>query len=147
MFKFDLENILELRKHFEDAIQSQLSAISQLLKAEEETITALIGNKEDLHSVMEEKFKTGATSNDYRVYAACIEKIDLDIILHARKIKEIEKKRDQKRDELAEAVKKRKALERLKENKRTAYKAEQEKIELTNLDDFAGQQFIRKMEF
>ena len=146
MYKFELENVLEVRKHIEDSLKSDLGAIEHMIKMEKSSIDASKRKKEKLAQNMQDKLNKGASSSEYLLFSGFINKINQDIETQYFNLMKTEEKRNSKRDELLTAVKNRKALETLKEKRAAEYKLKQEKIELHNLDDFSSIHHTRQME-
>lgn len=146
MYKFELENVLDVRKHVEDSLKSELSSMEQLIRKEKIRMNDYLMKKAKLSQTIQKKLSSGATSNEYLLFCGFINKINQDIDVQTNKVIETEQKRDTKREELINAVKNRKALEILKEKRTTEYKVNQNRIELHNLDDFSSIQHTRRME-
>ena len=146
MYKFELENVLEVRKHIEDSIKSEIGAIEHAIRVEENAIHETLHKKDKIAQNFEKKCEKGATSGEYLLFSGFMDKINQNIKSRMIGLRETEDQRDHKRGELLLAVKNRKALEKLKEKRAAEYKLKQEKIEMNNLDDFSSIQHLRQME-
>jgi flagellar protein FliJ len=146
MFKFELENVLELRRHLEVVMRGELGVVENMIKDEVQKKTEILVKKENLHQTMEERFKIGAGAKEYQIYAEFVYQINSDLDEKNWKIIELKKRRDLTREQLMTAVKNRKALEKLKEQRLREYNQKYQKMEMDTIDDFASQQFIRRMD-
>ncbi|WP_028323868.1 flagellar export protein FliJ [Desulfatirhabdium butyrativorans] len=137
MFTFRLEPVLKHRKHQEEMLQKELSL---LLRKTEQQRSALQCCFEKLARLMDEVQslqEEGVTISEQILYCDCIERQKLKIDCLEREIAKMENQVDIKRKELLEAVKKRKMMEKLKENKNFAYIEDMLKMEQKLLDEAA----------
>jgi flagellar FliJ protein len=146
MHKFELEKVLDVRRHIEDALKSELGTMEQAIKKEKEVISRFLGKKDKLARSIEKKLAGGASSAEYLLYTGFINKINQDIDAKNALVVEAQRKRDDTREELMNAVKNRKALEKLKEKRAAEYHAREKRIEMNQLDDFSSNAHIRRME-
>ncbi len=138
-FKFRLENVLELRtKTLEDrqlemaAIQARLNdANNQLDSLEQSRLQA----KRDLENIL----GAGENIEFIRVknYQDYIAKLDDDISIQHKVIADIENELELKQEEVREALKAKKMLEKLKEKEYKAFLKDFEQREAKELDDIA----------
>ena len=138
-FKFRLENVLELRtKTLEDrqlemaAIQARLNdANNQLDSLEQSRLQA----KRDLENIL----GAGENIEFIRVknYQDYIAKLDDDISIQHKVIADIENELELKQEEVREALKSKKMLEKLKEKEYKAFLKDFEQREAKELDDIA----------
>ena len=138
-FKFRLENVLELRtKTLEDrqlemaAIQARLNdANNKLVSLEQSRLQA----KRDLENIL----GAGENIEFIRVknYQDYIAKLDDDISIQHKVIADIENELELKQEEVREALKAKKMLEKLKEKEYKAFLKDFEQREAKELDDIA----------
>jgi flagellar FliJ protein len=146
MYKFEFDKILEIRKHIENSIYAELNAVEKLLDDEKKRFKNNKEKRQDLSNLIQEKLSNGASSDEYLLYSSFISKINLNLEMNIKSISEIEEKRNNKRQELINAVKNRKSLENLKIKRTNEYMKTMQKIETSNLDDFASSQYTRRMD-
>ena len=146
MYKFELENVLEIRKQIEDALKNELACIERDIQDEIHVLTGLAEKKEKMAGNIENKLAKGASSAEYLMYSGFINKISMDMENQKQKIMETEKKKQQQRDSLLTAMKNRKALEKIKEKRTVAYNSRQQKMEMNLLDEFSTGLHFRRMD-
>lgn len=142
-FKFRLENVLELRiKALEDrqlemaAIQARLNeACEQLEKIEKNKLEA----KEDLEKILEAGSDIDFIS--IKNHQDFIAKLTDDISIQHKIIADIENELEMKQEEVKEALKAKKMLEKLKEKEYKTFLKDFEQREAKELDDIALTRF------
>jgi len=137
VFRFNLQAVFEYRKSLEKTIQKELSVLKRVLLQERRKIRNLQKGKHSLLKELRERQKISLSASEILLYVRFIEQLSNDIDKQKRKIFEVEKKCDQRRDDLIEATKRRKVLEILKERGFEAYKHQMMKREQDFLDEVA----------
>ena len=140
-FDFKLESVLNLRIQVEKSVINELSKAIGLLKQEEEKLETLIQEKDSITNQYREisTNKSNPTKlYEYRIYN---KKMKQKIIKKNQNLNLAQKNVDNIRVRLAEAVKERKVLEKLKEKKLQEYMIEENKKEQKIVDEIVGYRY------
>jgi len=146
MYKFELESVLDYRKHIEESIKRELGEIQQSVKKETDRFINQSEEKKKVIYSAQDKMRNGALSSECIMYSMFIDIISLKLVAQKKIIQAIKQQRNQKREELIQAVKKRKILEILKEKRINEYKVMEKQRDLKSLDEFGKNQFLQRME-
>jgi flagellar protein FliJ len=143
-FKFRLHTVLDVKKKVEDGHKRQLAQLKLLLQNEEIILEKLEDKKcrvqETIRSQQDAKIDVQAILNYYNYLAALGEKIVEQIVT----IKELLDSVERKRDDLIEASRERKMIERLKENQFREFRTTAERLEMKVLDEIATNGYNRR---
>ena len=138
-FKFRLENVLELRTKTLEDRQLEMAAIQARLNDANNKLDSLeqsrLQAKRDLENILGagENIEFSMVKN-YQDYIA---NIDDDISIQHKVIADIENELELKQEEVREALKAKKMLEKLKEKEYKAFLKDFEQREAKELDDIA----------
>jgi len=143
-FKFGLETLLNHRLHHEETIQKELAVCEHRLRDEKSVLNQMLLDKNKAIQEIHQKQLQGIIISEHVVYANFLEGMDRNLTIQNEKINESEKKFVEKRDELIEAVKKRKTLEKLKEKGFAAYSRNMLKLEQEFMDEVAISHFNKE---
>ena len=120
-FVFRYQKILEQREKEEDAVKTRLGEVQHQLQALNTKKTSVLSQQQDFQKQMQEKLTAGIRSAELRImgnarehYQALLESLEQDITQTQLRIISIKK-------ELAEAVKNKKVMEKLKEKEYEEY--------------------------
>jgi len=144
MFRFRLESVLNARKAFEDTLLRELSEKKRDLEKEKGLLEALKEERRASIECLREMPDQKVTAADIGMYVSYIEflhgRVDRqqDVVAGAQDAMEA------KRQEVVEAVKKRKTLENLKKRQRREYEIHNELRERKVLDEISLQGFGRR---
>ena len=136
-FKFALEALLNHRLHHEEIVQKELAVCGCRVRDEKTILTRIHQDKDKAYVEIHEKQLRGIAISEHILYANFLEGLARNMVAQQEKVKEAEKKYDQKRDDLIEAVKKRKTIENLKEKGLAAYSRKLLKLDRDFLDEVA----------
>lgn len=117
MVAFRLQTVLNVRKIEEEKIQGELAKLIKSILESERTLNFLRLKKTQTLRILHDKQKEGITGFEIAIYDAYVKELSDKISSQKKILKELEKARDRKREELIEASKRRKMLEKLKEKK------------------------------
>jgi flagellar FliJ protein len=145
MYRFPLEPVLHHRSFIEENLQKELAVLKKMLAHEERKLNSYRKAKYEFLCELQKKEEEGITVSEIVLYSSFIERLSMDIAKQRERVLEFEKKVDQKREDLIEAMKKRKILEKLKEKKRKAYLQEVMKKEQGFLNEVAINRFNRRI--
>ena len=143
-FKFTLEALLNHRLHHEEIMQKELAACGCRVRDEKTTLTRIQQDKEKAYAEIQQKQLRGVAISEHILYANFLEGLSRNIVVQQEKVKESEKEYAQKRDDLIEAVKKRKTIENLKEKGLAAYSRNLLKLDQDFLDEVAVCRFHKE---
>lgn len=141
MYTFKLEALLEHRKYVEDTLQRELSDIKRRLSEEEKKLGQMIRKEEDMSVKLRQLQEESVSSQDMIMYQKFLVRLADELKQQKRKIFSVEKSHQKKRNEVVEAMKNRKALEKLKENGMKAYTEKLLKKEKAFVDEVAVMRF------
>lgn len=144
MFKFKLEPVLSLKEKIEDSKKRELGVATmhkeallnekrQLMMKKAEAIQAVKSHNSTVIDV--QSFKV---FNQYSVY------MEEAIEAKNKQVQESQKKVDEKREELLEAVKERKILDNLKDIQNEVFMEEEKREEQRILDDIVTYKYGKK---
>jgi flagellar protein FliJ len=134
-FKFSLEALLNHRIRKEQELQKEVSLCEYEVINEK---SILLQIKHDITKTYDElnyKQTNRMEISEHIRYINFISRLNNSILIQEDKITKVENKFILKREELIEAVKKRKIVDNLKEKKLLAYKDEQQKEEQNFMDE------------
>ncbi len=133
-FSFRLESILNLRTSMESILKKELSVIEDELVREEEKLDSLIESYTNgVSELMRSEEFTPSKVDVTRDYLLMLKSYMEEV---SQSIKEIRKRSEEKKDELIEASKDRKALDLLKEKRFKEYIKEMLRYEETLIDEY-----------
>jgi flagellar FliJ protein len=144
MFRFRLESILTQRRHVEEGFQKELADARQELAAAQAALREAKGTHRQCMRDMRRKQRDRFRADDMLLYFPYLERLKLNIELHMKRGAAAERKVEQKRQALLDAMKKRKVLEKLKENQLQAHFKAEAKREQRFTDESAAQQYGRR---
>ena len=136
-FKFALEALLNHRLHHEEIIQKELAVCGCRVRDEKTILTRIQQDKDKAYAEIHQKQLRGIAISEHILYANFLEGLARNMVVQQEKVKEAEHKYAQKRDDLIEAVKKRKTIENLKEKGLAAYSKKLLKLDRDFLDEVA----------
>jgi flagellar FliJ protein len=141
-FQFDLQKLLEYRKTVEEQLLAELSGM-RMEKDREIIRLQNLCTSVDMFRERMKKNLTGGTPEEIREDFCYL--TDLNLLVESQKtfIVKLEEKIQRKTAEVVSASKEVKALERLKERKRQAYKKEIQEQEQKFLDELASIRYSR----
>jgi flagellar FliJ protein len=143
MFRFRLETILTQRRHVEEGFQKELADARQELAAAQAVLREAKGTHRQCMRDMRRKQRDRFRADDMLLYYPYLERLKQDIELHMKRVAAAERKVEQKRQALLEAMKKRKILDKLKEKQLQAHLKVEAKSEQRFTDESAAQQHAR----
>lgn len=138
-FKFRLENVLELRTKTLEDRQLEMAAIQVRLNEANNKLISLEQSRLQAKGDLENILGAGENIEFIRVknYQDYIAKLDDDISIQHKVIADIENELELKQEEVREALKAKKMLEKLKEKEYKAFLKDFEQREAKELDDIA----------
>ena len=144
MYQFKLESLLNHRRYREEVLQKELAHSKRRLQSEQEQLRDLKNQKRQNLRQLQTRQKKGRPASELKLYVDFIEYLTAEMEAQRQKVMEAQRRFDSTHQAVIAAMKKRKALEKLKEKGRRAYEQTQLKKERDLLDDVAGHQFVQK---
>ena len=141
MYNFNLESVLRHRKLVEENLQKELAILRLSLVDEREKLRNFKESRSKFLEELKRKQEEGTTISDVFLYLPFIEQLSKDIEKQKKNILKLENDVEQRRLDLMEAAKKKKALEKLKDKGLKAYKQEMIKTEQEFLNEVAVNRF------
>lgn len=145
-FKFNLEAVRRLYTIQEEEKKKKLAEANRLLMQAEQELQRLGKEYDDSQEAELKRREEGESVYSMRMYIQYA--FDLKIRIEAQKQRVVDAARavSAARNELVEAKRKVKSIERLKEKQHLAWKKERNRYEAKVIDDLCQQQFIRLKE-
>jgi flagellar protein FliJ len=134
-FKFALEALLNHRLHQEEIIQKELAVCACGVRDEKMILARIQQDKEKAVAEIHQKQLRGIAISEHILYANFLEGLARNMVVQQEKVKESEKKFAQKRDDLIDAVKKRKTIENLREKGLAVFSRKMLKLDQDFLDE------------
>ena len=141
MYNFNLEPVLKNRKLVEENLQKELAVLKLLLVNERERLQTYKESRSKFLVELQRKQEQGTTISDVFLYLPFIEQLSKDIEKQNKTVSDLENDVEQKRQDLVEATKKKKTLEKLKDKVLKAFKQEMIKKEQEFLNEVAVNRF------
>ena len=121
MYNFTLQSLLNHRKFIEETLQKELSLFKRSLVDEKKKLKDYEKARNSLLVKLQQKQRESITVSENLLYLNFVVCLTSDLDKQRDRVLDIEKKFDQKRDDLIAAMKERKTLEKLKEKQLKAY--------------------------
>jgi flagellar FliJ protein len=137
MFQFKLQPVLNYRKQIEDRVMAEFAGIKRHRDAEVEVLERMKHKRTELIDHLNEMGKHRMRSADIAVYCSYISHMKDKEEMQVRRIAAIEREMEEKRTVLVDAVKNRKVIEIIKENKLQEHKVHILAQERKELDELA----------
>ena len=143
-FRFRLERVRALRERAEDeAREAFAGAMLDRLRSEQEMEDAA-KRVADARAAQLDAASAPVSATELMARQAYLERSERAHQASQDDLSRRDEALEQRREELTEAARERQALERLKENRRIEFVAEQARIEAANLDEIALNGFRRR---
>ena len=143
MFKFKLEALLNQRRYQEELLQKDLAEAKNVLIDEQTKLRGQKDTKRQCVQVLHDKQQTSKSAAYILSFFTYIDRLSNEIEAQQQCVIDAESKFIAVRNDLIEAVKKRKSLEKLKEQQHHAYLQEIQKTERNFMDEVAVNRHIR----
>jgi flagellar FliJ protein len=141
MYRFNLEPLLNHRRYQEEVLQRELAALKIRLAAEKDKLRALKRKMRNYLHDLQQKQKEGRCAAEIKLFFDFVGHVSNEIRAQYQKVTGAEQNLYFKREELIAAMKKRKALDKLKAKGLQAYRQKLLKKERDFMDEIAGRHF------
>ena len=145
MYKFPLKAVLKYRKMLEENLQKELGVLKRLLADDRKKLSDIKNIKRKYTKELQSKQQKAISVSDSLLYIRFIDRLSRNLVVQNDRVLQSEKNVDQKRNELLEALKKKKVLEKLKEKGVETYNQNALNKERSFLNEMASVRFNRKM--
>ncbi|MDY6949914.1 MAG: flagellar export protein FliJ [Thermodesulfobacteriota bacterium] len=143
MSNFTLEPVLRHRKLMEENLQKELSVLNKLLLAEQQKLKDYRDERTALVEELEKKQGKGLAVSEVSLYVRFIELLSGNVTKQKETVRIVQEQVEKKREDLIEATKKKKILERLKDKALRTYEQVLRKKEEKFLNEVGINQFNR----
>ena len=137
-FRFQLESVLDYKQQVLDTLLEELDLARGKVMAQEFEKERADREVTDFDAVFAEKQAEGVTVMEMREYQGCREVLVKRAQREQEKLVRLRKAEDRKRDEVVEARKETRSLEKLKDVRRGEYDAAEAKAEEKSLEDLVA---------
>jgi len=144
MFHFNLQPLLVQRKFIEKIRKKELAELERSLGEEKRMLKACRQRETAMLHEIEAKKLRKSTISELWIYSLSHTRLAADVEKQQQKVRDTEQLSLEKRNSLLEAMKNRKALDRLKEKQWREYCREEARNEQSFISEVAVQQFNRK---
>lgn len=144
MFKFRLQPLLNYRQLEEDRLQKELAGIYSRKESAKAALTDLQTSRTETFARFQRRQREGLSARELQQYGGYLDSVDKDIKRQRRCIEDISRQYTEKLEELLEAVKKRKMLDKLKDGQEHREAERLRLAEQNFLDEVATSIFNRK---
>ena len=134
-FKFSLQPVLNHRQFIEESLQKEFAHLQRRLTAEQEQLDCQEQQQQQLTFDLEQMQRQATTSSKLLLYVDFLEQLKADIKHQQQIIADLNQQTALKREELLEAMKNRKALEKFKEKKLAQHREQMLSKEQAFLDE------------
>jgi len=145
MYKFPLQPVLNHRKIVEEDLQKELAVLRKVVADEKQRLKTFKKTKNNLIGEMKQKQREGITISEMLMYLHFLDCLSRDLEKQKEVVLEVERKYEDKRQGLIEAMKNRKILGRLKEKQEKEYKHELIRNEQNFFNELSTNRFTRSL--
>lgn len=146
MYKFALEPVLNHREFLEKKLQAELGALKKVAEEEQRRMRAYKKAKNTFLEELKQKQSQSMTMSEIMLYVSFVERLSKDIEKQKEKVADVEKKLEKGVEDLIEAKKNKKTLEKIKNNKAKEYHNALLKKEQAFLNEVATTRFVRQLQ-
>ncbi len=143
-YQFKLEAVRRLREFEEEKRQREFSDAQRIAENEQVVLDKLIVSRSRTEAEFRQNAETGDTASQAAMYRFYLERLTEQVKDQERKVAKAKKACEEKREALLEAMKKRKALDRLKEKGEQAFLAQLNSDEEKFINEMAINRFMLK---
>jgi flagellar FliJ protein len=141
MYRFNLEPLLNHRRYQEEILQKELAGLKTRLAAEKDKLRVLKKKKRQYLGQLQLKQQSGRPVSEIKLYLHFVDHLSKEMNAQNQRVLRAEKGFNLKRQDLIQAMKKRKTLEKLQEKGFQAHQQKMLKKERDSMDEVAGNQF------
>ena len=143
MYQFKLEALLNHRRHQEESCQKELAEVRRKLADEQDKLGRKRREKRENVQKLQQLQRESTAVSDLILYVNYVQQLSKDIENQTRRVQEVTKKVNQKRNALVLVMQKRKILEKLKDKDRQAQQKKLMQGERKLMDEIASIRHVR----
>jgi flagellar FliJ protein len=144
MFIFKLQSVLEYRKNIEEKIHNEFSEKKRELDTQRLRMKSLINERNNLIAELRNMQDKPLPADDFAVHFSYVEQLRENEKKQKIVIHQVKEQVESKRKELLEAVKKRKMMEKLKQQHTEEYDSNLRNLEQKASDEMSVLKFGRR---
>ncbi len=144
MFKFELQPVLDFRRSVEERILMAFAERARQLEIEKEKLAGLRQKKSSLVHRFGVMQKRAMKADEVASLVSFLERVRKEERAQEQRVRDAAAELDERREELLEAVKKRKVLDVLKERQEEDYRRTLTRKERSRLDEFGIDRYQRE---
>lgn len=144
MYRFRLEPLLKHRKLIEELLQKEVAILLKSHAIETQRLQNTRNHRDKFSAELQKIQNEGTSVSNIILYVSFIDQLSKAIAKQEKIVLEIKKKFEHKHQDLVEATKKKKILEKLKEKTLRAYKQTMQKKEQDFLNDVGINRYSRR---
>lgn len=144
MYTFQLQTVLDHRQFSEDNLKKELADIRQQLLSAQEQLDVLETKEMNTAAALNSEQAQGIASDQVVAYHAFLMSLSERIAGQKMVLGDLKAQESEKQIELGEAIKKRRIIEKLKDQGLDRYNQLIQKKEMDFIDEIAVNQFFRK---
>ena len=137
-FRFSLETVLDYKNQALDALRMEHGAILAQVRAQERVIEDLESEHRRSDADFTQRTMEGISVLDAMSYEAYLRSLERKIQEEYRKLERLQKREEEKREQVVEARKETATIEKLKEHKLEEYHQAEQKEEEKRIDEFVS---------
>lgn len=139
--RFSMSAVLKYRKNIEEGVARDATSLRKQLEGEELTLMALEGRKES--AILQYRGKKSHTVEEINIVQSFLSTIDIEIAGQKKKVSDMVKSYDRKREELISAAMDKKIMETMRDREWEDSKRMMWAVEQKNLDEVAVNSYCR----
>lgn len=136
-FRFNLQRLLDYRETVEEALLAELAAVRAEHEREQAKLAEMVSARERARQKMRKRLSSGS-SEDIKQTHTYLQQLTKQVTAQEELLCRIAERRERKTEEVIEAAKDRKVLERLREYKVQEHRLEAARLEQKFLDDLGA---------
>lgn len=137
-FRFQLEPVLNFKQQRLDVLLIELESVQGQVRAQEKACAAAAQRLRDLDGEYEEEKALGMTVSKAIEYQSAQEVLESRLRRETERLKVLRVQAEEKREQVVEARKETRTLEKLRDIRRKEYDASVQKAEEKNIDDLTA---------
>ena len=137
-FKFSLDTVLVYKSQVLDALRGEHAVILAQVRAQEDVLEQVQRRYHDCNEEYRIRKAEGLTIMDATFYQSGLRALEMEIQKETRKLEELRRQEEKKREQVVEAKKDTSSLEKLKDKKLDQYQKAVQKSEEALIDEFVS---------
>lgn len=137
-FRFSLETVLDYKNQALDALRAEHGAILAQVRAQEKVIEDLEAKHRQADADFTQRKLEGINILDAMSYETYLRSLERKLQEEYRKLERLQKREEEKREQVVEARKETATIEKLKEHKLEDYRRAEQKDEEKRIEEFVS---------